>query len=90
MWAREATGLNQSEFAELAGLKANQVWFLETTNPRLRRGVPTFPTLMKLASALGVSVEWLGDGKGARPKVADIAAAVKRGQRVAAREDQRG
>jgi transcriptional regulator with XRE-family HTH domain len=63
--AREAAGLTQEQLAERAGVYIHVV-------SKLERGVrePTWPTALKMATALGVSVaafegELLGDG----PKV---------------------
>jgi transcriptional regulator with XRE-family HTH domain len=67
--AREAAGLTQEQLAERAGVYLHVV-------SKMERGVrePTWPTALKFAKALGVSVaafegELLGDGsKESRPR----------------------
>lgn len=51
MLARDNTGLTREQLSEKAGVEANSIYRYETG-----KQVPNFPTVIRLAKALGVSV----------------------------------
>ncbi len=72
-WARAAAGLSARGLGIAARLSSRHVWVLENDgheNPALK-------TLRALATALGVSVGWLGNGEGRRPAAKHVRAAAQ-------------
>lgn len=59
--ARENLGLSQYELADLAGVRVVTIWKYEQ-----RQQDPKLSTAMRIAEALGVSLDWLATGKEAK------------------------
>jgi HTH-type transcriptional regulator, cell division transcriptional repressor len=66
--------LPASELSELAGLGTSHAGMIERGDVKTPSGL----VLVKLASVLGVSVEWLVQGVGPEPKAKRVAAAIER------------
>jgi transcriptional regulator with XRE-family HTH domain len=67
--AMEARGLSGGELARRAGFTAQYVNSLKNGE---RGGRLTIETARKLSAALGVSVDWLVKGEGARERLSDV------------------
>jgi transcriptional regulator with XRE-family HTH domain len=70
--AREMAGLKQRELDRLASLCGGHVWQIESGR---RDRNPTLSTLDRLATALGLRLDWLVHGKGPPPKPDEVARA---------------
>jgi transcriptional regulator with XRE-family HTH domain len=75
--ARKLAGLNQGTLSELAGLSRGLVWAIEDG----LRPDPTVKTAKALAAVLGISLDWLVTGTGAKPTEEQIRRSVRRAQR---------
>jgi len=66
--------LGKRDLDRLAGLSEGHVWMIESGNrPRLE-----MPTATALTRVLGISLDWLVNGVGPKPKAKDVIAAVER------------
>ena len=74
-WARETAGLTTRQLATAAGVSPSYPSAIECK----QFASPTVAALEKLATALGVTFEWLHSGRGRRPAVATLK---KRGQQL--------
>lgn len=79
-YARDAAGCSAAALASLAGLSPAHVGMIERGD-RFRLA---YPTISRLARALGVSAEWLGEGIGPTPDPAAVRAAVEAARNAAA------
>lgn len=82
-WARETAGLSARELSRFAGLTKSHINLFEVEESRTRL---SGAALLGLSDVLGVSMEWLVDGRGKMPSARALVAAAKRARRRAADE----
>lgn len=73
-WAREQIKISGRELARVSGLGENTVGKIESGGSR----DPSASSLIALADALGVSIDWLADGRGPTPTKEQLRVAVER------------
>lgn len=77
-WAREQVpGLSQSRLSKIAGLSVKHVSAIESRISANTDSAVETGTASKLAMALGVSLDWLIDGKEPPPNAEQIQAAIE-------------
>lgn len=67
--ARRRAGLSQTQLAELVNVRRSAVSNWESTSNEV---VPSMQSLLAVAKACGVSLEWLGTGRGSISLDADV------------------
>lgn len=76
-YARELGEISARDLSRLAGLPSEgHVSSLETSGHS-----PTVDTLSKIATVLGLSLDWLGRGEGTAPTAEQVTRAIKRARK---------
>ena len=73
--ARGLVGLSPFRLSKLAGLSRSAIWLIEDGQRE-----PRETTLERIAPVLGVTVEWLAEGKGKAPRAATVRLAVAKAE----------